>query len=339
MSKNNSRKEILIRILNKISILLCFMLLSSYMQAQSQEGKFITYIHQNKPSLLARNVKVGARLFVPKNSIKNKLDKDSFVSLAAPIPKKYLREFQIDIYQVNCRNVYKFSPKENKSKKIILYLHGGAYINNIFAGHWHFIAQLVRATSCTLIIPDYPLAPALSYLDAFAMLDETYTMLLSETDSQNIIFMGDSAGAGLALAFAEKLSQDGISQPEQLILISPWLDVSMTNPKIEAVQKTDPILNAKTLVMAGKAWSGNTDVENYLISPIYGNLEGLPVISIFIGTHDVLYPDCRKLKLLMNEQKILLNYYEYPKMFHVWVLFPFLKESKFAFEQICFLID
>jgi acetyl esterase/lipase len=308
------------------------------MQAQSQKEESITYIYNKKPSLLARNVKAGARLFVPKNSIKSKLDKDNFESLAAPIPKKYLKEFNVDIYQVNCRNVYKFSPKENKTGKLILYFHGGAYINNIFSGHWDFIAQIVRSTSCSIIIPDYPLAPASIYMDAFEMLDELYKMLFLETDSKNIIFMGDSAGAGLALAFTEKLSLEGKPQPLQLILISPWLDVSMTNPEIDAVQKKDPILNAKTLVMAGNAWSRNSDVKNYLISPIYGDFNVLPQISIFIGTHDVLYPDCKKFKSLAEKQNITVNYFEYQEMFHVWVLFPFLKESKLAVEQINSLI-
>ncbi|HOZ29964.1 MAG TPA: alpha/beta hydrolase [Bacteroidales bacterium] len=304
------------------------------MQAQVQGSKSITYIHQEKPTLLARNIKAGARLFVPKNSIKNKLGKDNFVSTAATIPKKYYKEFQIDICKIDNRNVYKISPKENATDKIILYFHGGGYINNIFTGHWHFIAKLVRSTSCSVVIPDYPLAPASTYIDAYRMLDKLYKVLVSETDSQNIIYMGDSAGGGLALAFAQKNHVDGLIQPSQIILISPWLDVSMTNPEIEAAQKKDPILNSKTLVLAGKAWSGNSEVKNCLISPINGNLQGLPLISIFIGTHDVLYPDCKKIKSMADAQNIKVNYFEYNKMFHVWVLFPFLKEAGFAMDQI-----
>ncbi|MDD3859816.1 MAG: alpha/beta hydrolase [Bacteroidales bacterium] len=324
--------------LSKLYLILFFIMVCISFEAHSQNEKSMTYIYDKKPSLLARNVKIGARLFVPKNSIKNKLQKDNFVSLAAPIPKKYFKEFQIDNYQVNNRNVYKFSSKQNSTDKIILYLHGGAYINNIFSGHWHFIAELIRSTSCTIIVPDYPLAPSSNYIDAYNMLDEIYKMLMSETDSQNIIFMGDSAGAGLALAFAQKLSQDVKPQPEQLILISPWLDVSMTNPEIDAVQKKDPVLNAKTLVMAGEKWAANSELNNYLISPIYGDLKGLPLISIFIGTHDVLYPDCNKFKNLADKQNMKLNYFEYNEMLHVWVLFSFLKEAKQAMTQINKLI-
>lgn len=308
------------------------------MQAQISESKSITYIHQSKPSMMARNVKCGARLFLPKNSINKKLNKDNFVSEAANIPKKYYKEFQIDIYQVYSRNVYEISPKELKSGKYILYLHGGGYINNIMGAHWDFVAQLVRETGCVVIIPDYPLAPSSTYIDAFAMLDEIYKIILRQTNSQKVIFFGDSAGGGLALSFAEELKREGMAQPQQLILISPWLDVSMTNPEIEHAQKKDPILSAENLVLAGIAWSGNSDTKNYMVSPIYGNLSGLAKINVFIGTHDVLYPDCKKLKSLMEEQNISINYFEYPKMFHVWVLFPFIKESKIAKKQIYDLI-
>jgi acetyl esterase/lipase len=308
------------------------------MHAQNDKQMSITYLHESPQSINALFVKAGAKIFLPKKSINRKLKRDNFVSESAPIPKKYLEEFQVDTFQVNGRNVYKISPTENASAKCIFYLHGGAYINNIFGGHWDFIAQLVRNTGCSVIIPDYPLAPTSSYVEAFAMLDEIYTLLLLETDSQDIIFMGDSAGGGLALAFAEKNSVENMPSPSQIILISPWLDVSMTNPGIEDIRKKDPILNPESLVLAGNSWAGNSDTKNYLVSPIYGNLKGLSNISIFIGTHDVLYPDCVKLKSLLEQQNIRLNYYEYPKMFHVWVFFSFIKESKRAQQQIMELI-
>lgn len=306
--------------------------------AQETSNIPIRYVHTSRQSFMAGFVKVGARLFLSKNSIKKKLEKDNFVSEPAPISKKYLKEFQIDTSEINGRKVFTISSKEGKSGKYILYLHGGGYLNNIFAAHWDFAAKLIRETGCTVIIPDYPLSPLSSFVDAYSMLDKLYATLLAGVDTKNIIFMGDSAGGGLALAFAEQNSVRGIAQPSQIILISPWLDVTMTNPEIKEVQKKDPILSAKTLVLAGEAWAGDSDTKNFLISPIYGDLKGLPMISIFIGTHDVLYSDCRKFKNLMDLQSLPMNFYEYPKMFHVWVFFTFIKESKPATKQIIDLV-
>ena len=175
----------------------------SNIQAQTALDTSITYVHQYAPSLEVRLLKFAARLFLPKNSLLKKLGRDHYVSKAAPIPKQLLAEFTIDITQVCGRNVYAISPKGKKSGKYVLFLHGGGYINNIFYQHWKFIAQIIRETNCTFIVPDYPLAPAVNYKEAFAMLDAIYSALLSTTNAANIILMGDSAGGGLALAFAE----------------------------------------------------------------------------------------------------------------------------------------
>ena len=338
---NNQTKQMEISwnaIIIKILFMLSFSFIAITSKAQDSEKNSVRYVHSHRQSFMAVFVKGGAKLFLQKNSIQKKLEKDNFVSYPAPIPKKYFKEFQIDTSKINGRKVFTISSTAKKSGKYILYLHGGAYINNIFAAHWDFAVQLIRETGCTIIIPDYPLAPSSTFADAYSMLDKLYKTLLLEIDSKNIIFMGDSAGGGLVLAFAEKNSTEEMPQPEQIILISPWLDISMTNPEIKEIQKKDPILNTETLVLAGESWAGNSDTKNYLASPIYGDLHGLPMISIFTGTHDILFADCKKLKNLMELQSLPINYYEYPKMFHVWVLFPFLKESKLATKQIIDLV-
>lgn len=319
-------------------ITLCIAILASCVCAQPVKDTSILYIHQDKPDVSVHILKAAARVFLNKNSISEKLGTDHFVSHAAPIPKRIVSGFNVDTTIVNGRNVYQISPKGKKSGKFVVFLHGGGYINNIFRQHWTFTATVIRVTNCTFIIPDYPLAPAATYTEAFAMLDAIYKNLLTHTRAEDIILMGDSAGGGLALALAEKQKIDGTPQAAQLILIAPWLDVTMTNPEIQEVQKKDVSLQADNLVLAGKAWAGNSDPKNFLVSPVYGTLEGLPKISIFIGTHDILFPDCKKLKVLLEQQGIAMNYFEYPKMFHDWVMLGSLDESKKAISQICSLI-
>lgn len=306
--------------------------------AQTVTDSSYHYTHQISQGFGARILKCAAKLFLPKNSIPRKLAREDYVSDAAPIPKKIVKEFQIDTIKVQGRNVYTFVHKDKKAGKYVLFLHGGAYINNIFSQHWNFVAKIVRETHYTFIVPDYPLAPASNYSEAFAMLSAVYKSLLSRAGDENIIFMGDSAGGGLALAFAQQQKLEGNKLPEQLILLSPWLDVTMTNPEIKDIQKKDVTLRADNLILAGKAWAGTSDPADYLISPVYGSLQGLPRISIFIGTYDILIADCRKLKSMAVQQGVPMNYFEYPKMFHDWVMLVSLKESKQAMSQICSLI-
>lgn len=322
-----------------LSLLLVLILfLPNIAKTQSTSDSSITYIHKEKISAKAKFTSIITKCFLPKNRTQKKLSRDNYTSRASAIPKSFFKEFMIDTLQINNRNVYLISPLGVKSKKHILYLHGGAYVNNIIKPQWKVVGIFVRKTKCTLVVPDYPLTPTYSHEDAFAMLDAIYLSLLIKVSSKNILLMGDSAGGGLALALAQKHRNEGTPPSSQVILICPWLDISLSNPEIKEVEKKDPLLKAKNFALVSKLWSGKSTPDNYLVSPINGPLEGLPKISLFIGTHDILYPDCQKFKSLMEQKNISINYFEYPKMFHDWVFFTPITESKIAIEQICKLI-
>lgn len=321
-----------------VLFLISILFLPNIAKSQSTNDSSITYIHKTKISTKAKVATTLARCFFPKNRTHRKLSRDQYTSKASAIPKQLFKEFNIDTIQIHNRNVYSISSKGGKSKKHVLYLHGGGYVNNIFRQQWKVAAIIVRKTNCTFIVPDYPLTPTYSHEDAFAMLDALYLRLLTKVSSKDILFMGDSAGGGLALALAQKQRNEGTPSSSQLILICPWLDITLSNPQIKEYEKKDPVLRAKCFVLVPKFWSGKSTPDHYLLSPINGSLEGLPKISLFIGTHDILYPDCQKFRSLMKQKNISINYFEYPKMFHDWVFFTPIAESKVAIEQICKLI-
>jgi len=322
----------------RAAAVLCILVLVLPARGQQLSDTAIIYVHKEAPGVMVHVLKTAARLFLPENSISEKLSRESYISKPAAIPKKMFSGFIVDTIRISGRNVFTISPRGEKSGKYVLFLHGGAYINNVFRQHWLFAARIIRETNCTVVVPDYPLAPACTYREAYVMLEAVYKHLLHVTDAKNIILLGDSAGGGLALALSMKQRDDGIAPPSAVILLSPWLDISMTNPRIPQIQKKDVTLSAENLVLAGKAWAGNTETTNYLVSPVYGSLEGLPQISVFIGTHDILLADCRKLKMAMEQQGIPMNYFEYPGLFHDWMMLGTLKESKVALSQICWLI-
>jgi len=296
------------------------------------------YKHAAPASFKSVVVRAVFRL-MGKNSLKNEVRSKKFAtSYAASIPKKYLDEILIDTQIVANRKVLTLTPKKIPSVTKVLYLHGGTFLHNISKPHWNLVIALMRRTHATFIVPDYPLAPFQSAIDAFKMIEEVYKHLLSIADADNIILMGDSAGGGLAMSFVQKLKKEDLPQPQQLIMISPWLDI--TNPDVDKeLLKKDPMLEPDGARVAGKMWAGKLDTKNYLVSPIYGDFSGLCPISIFIGGHDILLGDARKLQSLLKQKDITLNYFEYPKMFHVWVAATFLKEAKVAIGQISELID
>ncbi len=252
-------------------------------------------------------------------------------------PKKVPDNIHIECRNIKGNNVFTIQHKANPAAKYILYLHGGAYVISFASVHWKFMFKLVEETRCTIIAPDYPLSPEYSYKERFAMVMPLYKDLIKTMNSKNIIIMGDSSGGNFSLSLAQKIKFDNLPTPGQVILLSPWLDVSMENPEIYKIDKKDPLLPANASDVISKAHAGDLDLKNFMISPLFGSLDGIGRISLFTGTNDVLNPDAKKLKSKAEAEGIDFHYYEYKNMIHVWMLFP-MPEARMARAQIVELI-
>ena len=172
---------------------------------------------------------------------------------------------------------------------LVIYLHGGAYCFGILDSHIVFCDKLAKRMNAKVFMPLYPILLKSTCLDAFHFLQEVYAEALRE--GKRVILMGDSSGGGLALAFAESLRDSGVPMPEGLVLLSPWIDVTMTNPAIPSMEENDFILSAYGLAGLGKLWAGELDVRDSRVSPLYGSMAGLPPTLIFCGTDEILHPD------------------------------------------------
>lgn len=219
------------------------------------------------------------------------------------------------------RDVYILSDKENRNNQYILFLHGGAYTTNLTSDYWEFFAGIVSDTGATIIIPDYPLAPEYCYQDVFDMIVPLYEELIQKVGGDNLIVMGDSAGGGLSLALCEYEGEKEFEQPSQLLLISPWLDVTMTNDSIEDVQPYDQELNVEVLKIAAAGYARGTDEKDYRISPINGPVENLKNVVIYTGTYDILNPDAKRFVEIAKEEGLDIDYREYDKAKHIWLLY------------------
>ncbi|MEK3758216.1 alpha/beta hydrolase [Paenibacillus sp. FSL R7-0337] len=222
--------------------------------------------------------------------------------------------------------------------KQILFIHGGGYVEQPLVWHWHFLHKVTRQLNCTVYVPVYPKAPNYQVMDAVQSVLSVYKHLLENGKPENIVIMGDSAGGGLSLAFAQYLSEQGLPQPGNIILLSPWLDITLSNPEIADMLDAEPMLDWETLVEAGKSYAGDLPGTHYLVSPIYGKLTNLATITLFIGTHEFFLPDARKFRELASLNSVNIHYYEYPKMNHVFPVFP-IPEAKKALKQIVDIIQ
>jgi len=255
-----------------------------------------------------------------------------------PYPTRSVKKVAtVTLHTEQGKNVFTLSPKINPSKVIILYIHGGAFTINFTRPHWNFIRDLIRHNHCTVVAPDFPLLPD-DYQTRLEMVYKVYESILRKTDSRNIILMGDSSGGNTALALAQLAHENKIETPGQIILLSPWLDVSMTNPELKTNLPDDPMLSYPAAIKVGKAHAGKSPATFYQVSPLYGQLKEIGRISVFTGTKDILNPDARRLKQFAREQQAPLHYYEYQSMMHAWMLFD-MPEAQLVKKQIADLIS
>lgn len=218
---------------------------------------------------------------------------------------------------------------------VIVYFHGGSFIDRPSTAHWLFVDRLAQNTGAQVIVPLYPRLPDNTADDAYAVLDAFYDAELSMRRSK-LIFMGDSAGGGMALAFAERLAANGLAGPDRIILISPWLDLSMANDEMDKYTAADPKLDREALRYAGSCWAGGHDVNDWLISPINGDVSALGEIILYAGTRELLYPDIVRLAARLEEAGHDYTLYTGDGMNHVWPLFQCynLKEAEQAAKDI-----
>ena len=230
------------------------------------------------------------------------------------------------------RKIYEIENKSEVNKEAtIVYLHGGAYIGGITRRHLNVLYKFLNDTRMKIILPDYPLAPKHTFMDVFDFLEKLFE---EYKDEKNIIFMGDSAGGALALALAQKLGIENKRQPKKLILISPWLDISLKNEKIIELEKNDKILNTTVLKFAADKYCGELEQDNYLVSPINGPIDKINNIVIFTGTADILNPDAHIFKEKIEQEKnISFKFFEKENAIHNWI-FEDLENSKEDYKKI-----
>lgn len=237
------------------------------------------------------------------------------------VPKTFFKSVTFNGTQI-------FTIGRQDARNTILYIHGGAYVNELNYQHLLYCLKLSRKLDAYVLLPVYPLAPLHKAGETFELFVPLYEKLRLR---DNLTLMGDSAGGGFALSFAQYLKTIGLPQPNRIITFSPWVDISMGNPPYDS--ENDPILGEIGLKEIGKSWAGNFDVNDYHVSPIYGDNKGLAKTLIFAGTNEIFYKDIKKYVEKLKEDEVNVKFIEGDGLFHIYPLFP-MPEARKAFKEI-----
>lgn len=215
----------------------------------------------------------------------------------------------------------------------LLYFHGGGYVMDIAALHWEAIASLCDRLGASASVPIYPLAPEVTVTTTLPAMRALYDELAGELGAENIAVGGDSAGGGMALALVQDLKRDGRPLPGSLVLFSPWLDATASGEGMDAIEPRDKMLAPSGLEACGTRYAGGLPLDDPRLSPLFGDLSGLPPVAVFAGTSDILVSDARRLREKLGSLgEPPAVYREAERMQHVWMLLP-IPEGRAALDE------
>jgi acetyl esterase/lipase len=226
-------------------------------------------------------------------------------------------------------------PKKAQNK-VLLYFHGGGYVNGSNNTHKALVTQIVNNTDINALTIHYRRAPENPFPAALDDALATYQWLLAEGYlAQNIAIGGDSAGGGLTAALLYQIRDKDLPMPACAVMLCPWLDLTNSATSYTKNGPVEPILTHDSAEFWANAYTQGQDKKHPLISPLFGNPASLPPLYIQAAGKDILLDDAvqfaQKVKELGGNIKLDIE----PEMFHVWNAFwLFLDEAKTANQQL-----
>lgn len=218
----------------------------------------------------------------------------------------------------NGMSVVQITPAHPTGNYVVA-IHGGAFIFPPSIFHWIDYSVTAYQTGATFEVPIYPLlqqgGTASTVVPQMAGLISSQ---IAQHGAPHVSVIGDSAGGTLALAAVESLVTNNQAVPSSMVLLSPWLDLGMTNPNIGLVQ--DPLLPVGPAQQIGREWAGNLAVDDKLVSPLYGSLSGLPPTYVYSGNLDILSPDALVLQAKAVSQHAPISFVLANGEIHDWII-------------------
>jgi acetyl esterase/lipase len=203
---------------------------------------------------------------------------------------------------------------------VLVHLHGGSYVTGPVAGQWRWLTGLSAELSMAAVMVDYRLAPEHPHP---AALDDVVAALRALTSGGMLrpgrwALAGDSAGGALALAATRTLLAAGSPLPAALVLVAPWVDLTLANPQIPGTEPDDPVLSRRFLRPSAAAYAGPTPLGDHRLSPLHSDLAGLPPVHVTAGTRDILVHDVRLLRQRLLDAGVAVDSLEEPGALHAY---------------------
>jgi monoterpene epsilon-lactone hydrolase len=221
-----------------------------------------------------------------------------------------------------------------KPQRTVLYFHGGGYFFCGLETHRPACAYLARTAQAQVLSIDYRMAPENIFPaavdDAVAWWKELINQGIAP---QSVVFAGDSAGGGLALACMLAAREQGLPMPAGCLLFSPWTDLSCSGETMKTLSDADVMFNPESLPEAARFYLAGQSATHPLASPLFADLKGLPPLMIHASEHEILLADSTRLHDRARQQGVQSEIHLKRKMPHVWPTMVMLPEGRQSLKE------
>lgn len=204
---------------------------------------------------------------------------------------------------------------ERSSSRALLHLHGGGFRMGTPRTWINYATDLARRTGCFIVVPDYRLAPEHPFPAAIHDAAAVYEELVA---TASVFVGGDSAGGALAVSLSIAARDAGRPMPAGLVLLSPWLDLTVTAASYSVFEAADTMFSRIAANEAAEAYLQGLPRDLILASPLHADLSGLPQVLCFVGAEEVLVDDSIALVTKASRVGVRHELHVVPTMPHIW---------------------
>ena len=258
---------------------------------------------------------------------------DRFLATSFPLPK------HVQVEELELRGVPALRVRSSKAGTsggpTVLHFHGGGYVVGSANGSLEYAGRLAEAVGGSCVTVDYRLAPEHPYPAAVDDAVDAYRGLLdSGVPASSIILSGESSGGGLALALALVLKTASDPLPAGIIGVCPFVDLTLRGPTVAEFSGDDPAANRDVLAYLGASYFQGHEPTDPLVSPLYGDLSGLPPIFLTASQGEVLLSDTLRFAERAKQAGVDVTTRIVEDSVHVYTIFPFLPETVSTLQEI-----
>ena len=220
-------------------------------------------------------------------------------------------------------------------KRVILYLHGGAFFMGSPASYRNRAMRLSYRCDAEVFVPAYRLAPEHPYPAALDDALEAWSLVSQLRPGAPLVVAGDSAGGGLSLSLLVRLRDLGLTMPSGSVLLSPWTDLTVSGSSVDSNHGKDLWFTRRHLETWARYYVGSADGHSPCVSPVFADLSRLPPLLLLVGEDELLLDDAVRVADAARGGGTAATVLIGKRMQHDWPLtLPWLEESRMAWNAI-----